>query len=495
MRMQILLCASLLVAGGMETEAQEVPIPQLSPGSTRRPTSGGTEKDKPAPLQSIALNIPKGTPLQVALDKEVRVKKVGQSIHARVVEPVYAFDRIVIPMGAEVTGQVRKIGAISGGKRTLAALDSDFTPSRSVEVGFDHLRLPDGRDFPFQTTVTAGSGQVIRFVAAAGEGKNEKKGVKDAAGDKTREAKARARQEWDNAMSQLKTPGRVHRLERYVEAQLPVHAQYIPAGTVYFAELEQALDFGTVVMTTEMASSMGVGIPPGSVVRARLITPLSSATAQKGEDVEAVLSRPLLDVNRHVILPQGSRLQGTVRQAEPAHRMKKNGQLRITFQQLVPPEGMQQKVEATLEGVQSGKDAHVKLDSEGGAEATTPKTRYLTTALSLSLAAASMRTDEDAGRASQAGGDTGSRVAGGANGFKLVGMTLGLLVHSRALGYTMGAYGAGMSVYSNFIARGREVVFPKNTAMEIGIGNRQEGQANSSPPTQGSTKKSIESSR
>jgi hypothetical protein len=68
-------------------------------------------------------------------------------------------------------------------------------------------------------------------------------------------------------------------------------------------------------------------------------------------------------------------------------------------------------------------------------------------------------------------------VAGGANAFKLVGMALGLAIHSRALGYTMGAYGAGMSVYSHFIARGTEVVFPKNTAMEVGVGTRKEGSA------------------
>jgi hypothetical protein len=43
----------------------------------------------------------------------------------------------------------------------------------------------------------------------------------------------------------------------------------------------------------------------------------------------------------------------------------------------------------------------------------------------------------------------------------------------------MGAYGAAVSVYSHFIARGHEVVFPKNTAMEIGIGTR----AAATPPT------------
>ena len=45
---------------------------------------------------------------------------------------------------------------------------------------------------------------------------------------KTKQAKEQAKQEWENAMKQLKTPGRRHRLKRYVEAQLPVHAQYIP---------------------------------------------------------------------------------------------------------------------------------------------------------------------------------------------------------------------------------------------------------------------------
>jgi hypothetical protein len=69
-------------------------------------------------------------------------------------------------------------------------------------------------------------------------------------------------------------------------------------------------------------------------------------------------------------------------------------------------------------------------------------------------------------------GNTGNRVAGAAVGFKTVGTVMGVLVHSRAFGYSIGAYGAGVSVYSNFIARGRDVIFPKDTAMTIGIGTR-----------------------
>ncbi|HEY4046179.1 MAG TPA: hypothetical protein VGM27_04855, partial [Acidobacteriaceae bacterium] len=298
-----MLCAILFAVGYLGSmKAQEAPIPQLSPGSARMPAPASRFQTTPSSPQSVVLSVPRGTPLQVALDQEIRVKRVGQPVHARIVEPVYAFDRLVVPVGSEVTGQLTKVGAISGSKRTIAALDADFTPERKVEVSFNDLALLDGRHFQLQTSITPGSGQVIRFVAAA-ESK-ERKGIKDAASEKTKQAKEQAKQEWDNAMKQLKTPGRVHRLIRYVEAQLPVHAQYIPIGTVYFAELNAPLDFGTEMMTPQIASSIGGPLPPGSVVHARLITPLTSATSQKGEAVEAVISQPLLDGDHHLILPQ-----------------------------------------------------------------------------------------------------------------------------------------------------------------------------------------------
>jgi type IV secretory pathway VirB10-like protein len=459
-------CVFLLVlacAGAMP--AQEAPVPQLKPGSARKPAPEPTQTAAP---QLVSLTVPKGASLQVALDQEVRVKKIGQLVHARTVEPVYAFDRLVVPVGSEVVGEITKIDRISPGKRTLSVLNADFTPARQVQIGFTGLILPDGKHLPLHTNVTADSGQVIQFVTA---GEKDKKSIKDKASEKTEQAKQQAKQQWDAAMKQLKTPGRIHRLQRYTEAQLPVHAQYIPAGTVYFAELDDPLDFGSEMMTPQMASSLDGALPEDCVVHARLVTPLSSATARKGQEVEAVLSEPLFDGDR-LALPQGSRLKGTVRQVQPARRMKKNGQLRIAFLELIPPDGIEQKVHATLEGVQAGKDQNVRLDSEGGAEATTSRSRYLATAVSLGLAAASLGEDHDAVGGGSAG-NANNRIAGGAAGFKLVGMVTGALVHSRAFGYTMGAYGAGMSVYSHFIARGQEVVFPKNTAMEIGIGTRQ----------------------
>jgi type IV secretory pathway VirB10-like protein len=462
----ILLTLTCGCSIGARIEAQEVPIPQLTPGSARKAPAEPSKLTEPAPPQTVALTVAKGAPLQVALDQEIRVKKVGQPVHARIVEPVYAFDHIVVPVGSEVIGEITKIESLSEGKRTLAVLNADFTPLRKVEVGFHELVLPDGRRFPLHASVAPGSGQVIELVTSADE-KEKKNRVKNMASEKTNEAKQRAHEQWDNAMKELKTPGKVRRLERYGEAQLPVHRQYIPAGTVYFAELVDPLDFGSVVMTASMASSIGAELPEGSVVHARLVTPLSSATSHKGQDVEAVLSQPLMDGDR-LILPQGSRLKGTVKQAQPARRMKKNGQLRIAFSELVPPDGIEQKIVSTLEGVQAGKDANVKLDSEGGAEATTSKSRYLGTAVSLGLAMMAAKGGEDHDH----DGGNNNGAAGGLGGFKLVGMIMGAAVRSRAFGTTMGAYGAAVSIYTNFMARGHEVVFPKNTAMQIGVGTR-----------------------
>ncbi len=479
---RILTCTFLALLAIPAAEAQEqipgaspgVPVPQLRPGS-ERPSIAAPAKPEAIPTQTVPLTVAKGMSLQVALEKEVRIKRVGQCVRGVVVEPVYAFDHLVVPEGSKVRGEVTRIGPISGSRRTLAGLDGDFTPAHQIEVRFTDLVLADGKHMALNTKVTPGSGQILKLASAPD--KESKKTVKDVASEKTKEAKQQARDQWDNAMKQLKTPGRMHRIERYAQAQLPVHPQYIPAGTMYFAELEEPLDFGMETLTPQMATSLGGALPDGSVVHARLITPLSSATSQKGQEVEAVLTRPLLDGER-LVLPQGSRLKGSVRQVRPARHMKKNGQLRIAFEQVMPPDGLEQKVQATLVGVEAGKDSNVKLDSEGGAEATTSKSRYLNTTVSLGLAALAGRGDPDS-RTPNAAGNPGGRMAGGLGGFKLVGLVAGALVQSRVFGYATGAYGAGMSIYRNFMARGHEVVFPKNTAMEISLGTRA---AASTPP-------------
>jgi hypothetical protein len=435
--------------------------PAPSPDSRLPADSADDSKPAPTPLETVSLIVPKGMAVQIALDEEVRIRKVGQPISGHVVEPVYAFDKLVVPVGTTATGEITKIEGISNGKRTLSALDADFTPAHKIDVEFTEFVLPDGKHLSIHTRVTPGSGQVIQFITAADA--DQQKDTKHAAAAKAKEAKAEAKREWDSAMQQVKEPGKVRKIERYAVAQLPVHPQYIDAGTVYLAELQQPLDFGSEPLTPQLAGSL-ISLPPdGSFVRARLMTPLSSASSQIDDQVEAMLTRPLFDGDR-LILPQGAILRGSVVQVEPARHMSRNGQLRFVFHDLVLPNGLDQKVSTVLAGVQAGKTDNLKLDSEGGARAVSPKSRYLQTGIALGLAAVSAAGDGDA--------DVLNKSAGGANGFKLVGIAVGIAARSNPLGIAMGALGASRSVYIHFIARGRDVVFPENTAMQIGISVR-----------------------
>jgi hypothetical protein len=65
-----------------------------------------------------------------------------------------------------------------------------------------------------------------------------------------------------------------------------------------------------------------------------------------------------------------------------------------------------------------------------------------------------------------------SPIAGGATGFKLIGLVVGIAFRSHAYGILMSAYGGSRSIYNNSFGRGRDIVFPRDTAMEIGIGDR-----------------------
>jgi hypothetical protein len=405
--------------------------------------------------QRIQLIVPNGTPLQIALDKEIRVRKVGQQISGRVMQPVYVFDRLLIPVGTVAMGRISAIDPVPGRTRTLSTLNADFTPAHKVAVVFDELILPDGHHIDLHANVTPDSGQVIRLVTANEHKKNV---IKDAFAQKIDQERA----QWNNAMQQVKSPGKMHRAVHYAVNQLPAHPQYLDAGTLYSAEVSQPLSFGSELISSDNLSGVGMP-PPGSLVHAVLLTPLNSATTLKGSDVEAELSQPLMD-HGQLILPEGTHLRGTVLQAKPAVRMHRNGQLRIVFREIILPNGAVQRVDTRLEGIQSDSADNAQLDAEGGTKSTSSKTRYLSTGASVGLGLIGSGGRDDVG-------DAGP-VAGGATGFKLIGIVIGAAFRSHTYGILMSAYGGGRSIYNNFLGKGRNIVFPKYTTMEIGFGNR-----------------------
>ena len=160
-------------------------------------------------------------------------------------------------------------------------------------------------------------------------------------------------------------------------------------------------------------------------------------------------------------------------QVQPARRLARNGQLRILFHEVAPPNGIEQKVVTSLEGVAVAKGEHLKLDAEGGAQVTTPRTRYLTTGIQVMMAAASALPTETETCRRRRRRRRWRSAANGASGFRFVGMIVGVLARSRVVATGFGAYGAASSIYYHFLARGRDVVYPKDMAMVIGLGARE----------------------
>jgi len=453
------------------------------------------KKDDASPPQTaqpvaVAMSVPAGTPVKVALDSEVRIRQVGQPIHGKTMEPVFAFDKLLIPVGTPVNGRVSAIDAVPKKTRTLEAMDGNFSPVRAVHVQFDELVMADGRRVPLQTVASPAPDGVLRFVPA--NEKTEKKNkVQDAASKKVSATRQEIRRQWAELQKQIHQPGKMHKLKRLAVAQLPVHPQYIDVGTSFNADLLQPLDFGTESVKPEALTNIGAPPPSGSVVHARLITPLSSSTSRKGDAVEALITEPLV-ASDHLILPEGSVIRGSVMQVQPARRLARNGQLRILFHEVAPPNGIEQKVETSLEGVAVAKGEHLKLDAEGGAQVTTPRTRYLTTGIQVMLAAASAAPDSDRHlHGGGGGGDTGPSAANGASGFRFVGMIVGAFARSRVVATGFGAYGAASSIYYHFLARGRDVVYPKDMAMVIGLGTRESKPTAATVPEHGTDEAAV----
>lgn len=484
------LCAvGLLLIANTWSLGQTLKVRPPAGQDASKENKDATSQPAEVPPVTVAMSVPSGTPIKVMLDSEVRIRAVGQPIHGKTTEPVYAFDKLLIPAGTPVNGKVSAIDDVPKRTRTLEAMDANFSPVRGVHVQFDELVMADGRHLPIHTVASPAPNGVLSFVPANQKAAKTNK-VQDAASKKVSAARQQIRQQWADLQKQIHAPGKMHKLKRLAVAQLPVHPQYIEVGTSFNADLQQPLDFGSESVKPEDLANIGAPPPSGSVVHARLVTPLNSSTSRKGDAVEALITEPLV-ASEHLILPEGSIIRGSVVQVQPARRLARNGQLRILFREVAPPNGMEQKVETSLEGVAVAKGEHLKLDAEGGAQVTTPRTRYLTTGIQVMLAATSAAPDGDRNLHGGGGGDVGGSAANGASGFRFVGMIVGVLVRSRVVATGFGAYGAASSIYYHFLARGRDVVYPKDMAMVIGMGTRESKPGAATVPDQGTDKDAL----
>lgn len=410
-----------------------------------KPASPPTETTLQPTVVHAVTELPKGTSLQVEVPRQYPMK-AGETIEGRLLHPIFADGKLVVPENTALRGTI--VGLEPDSKTRLRAkLRGDFTPFHTAQVRFDELILPSG---PLRIdAATASDGAPVLHLTTPGASPKQ---------SFIAQRWAQAKSNLHDRVAYFTAPGKSDRALQLLYHQLPYHPERIEAHTAWSFELIEPLDLPAETATAAIPPQPNpvAGKPETWVVRAVLTGDLTSARAKSGDPVKALVVEPVYDKDKQLVVPQGSTLIGKVTSAQAARSFGRNGKLRFTFQQVVVPEGFERPVEGALAGAATEKTQNLTLDAEG---TISPRNQSSAIGPLLLTLLASRALDQDGNLTVQTG------VA--SNGFGLVGRIVGTVAGNRNLAAGIGFYAAGLSFYDNFLRSGRDVVFPKDTRIEI----------------------------
>jgi hypothetical protein len=434
----------LLLCAGLAFGASDGPVVDAANDAA---TNVGTEATSMAAdlgNESQQLVVPSGTLLRVQLIERSHLRK-GSPVEGRLLEPIYADNRLLIPSGAVLKGTIREVRPAPQHKRLNAKFQGDFTPLHEPVIQWTTLICGDGTQYPILGESTSGAGGTLYFRTAPPV------------------HVSLVRRAWNSfvgsansAVETAKAPGKGERLKRYFWSQMPYHPQYLEEGAQYEMALQEELHLTAGPLPAHMDLTHAEPLAGLVSVHSRLEGDLNSATAKPGDPVEAIVTEPVLDDHDQLIVPQNSILHGRVLSASAASRWGHNGSLRFAFDRLSWPSGFEQNVEATPKAVESNAGTHLTIDQEGGVAR--QNEHSIAAPLVMGLLSGSAISDDDGGIGTAA-------VA--SNGFAIAGHVLAIASGSRYVGGTIGAIGTGRSIYTHWLAHGKETHFGADTEIVL----------------------------
>lgn len=422
----------------------------------------------PASSQIVPLVLPASTPLQVKIEKRIRIKGVGQQIAGRLVQPLFVFNKEIVPAGSEVIGHVARLNPVNRQRRFKAVLNGDFTPLRNPEIQFDLLKLPDGKTIPIKTGIASQLGVIAPFGKRI-EARKKNSWVGTTFG-RVRMELFNARQE---IVTEINSQPKWDRLQEEAYSRLPYHPQFLPANTRLSAQLTEPLASGIGTITARDMEQIGVP-PPDTVVTARLLSTVSS-NSETGSTMSAIVLEPLYSGDHHLILPEGTRLIGTVVQAQPARWFRRSGKLRLRFREMELPDLVSMKnhrlnVEATVARVDAIRKLRIKVDDEGVMKSIAPRTRFVAPVVQMFLGVNMV--DQTNKNAQSQSTSRVLRTIAGASGLGILGSIAAQFSSEAATG--IGFYGAAWSVFDHVVARGHTILLAPDTPFQIRFGAAHE---------------------
>jgi len=399
------------------------------------------------------VTISSGVPLHIRVTRTTALSK-GAPVEGVLTEPVYVYDRLVLPKDALVRGSVSGVVPADRKIRTQALLNGDVTPLHDPIVNFNSIRVGD-QDVALTSEATIRSAQMVNFVAT---GKRP---------TLMQQGKKLVRDRIQSLRDNFLAPGKKDRALKLFYSQLPYHPQRIWAGTQFIANLSSPAAVSLPVQAAPVIALASSSTLDSIVVTARLIDGLSSDVARKGDSVIASVTKPVFNAQHELVLAEGTRLEGTVLQSQASRSFGRNGELRFVFRSVQRTHEEQTQVHGTLTAAEGNSAQNISVDHEGGVKSHPDKNRFVAPLVLGMLAVAGHDRDRD-GDNNGLGRDT---VA--SNGFGLVARVIALTVNSRNVATAFGAYAFAKSIYFRFLARGHAVTFPRDTLVQVQLAARR----------------------
>jgi len=397
------------------------------------------------------ITIPEGVPLHVRVTRRAHLRK-GAEVEGVLTEPVYVYDRLVLPADAVMRGRVSRLVPADRKIRTQALLNGDVTPLHDPVVNFTSIRVGD-QDVAISSEALLRSVQLVNFVPS---------GKKQSLAQK---AKKLIKERIQSAHDAFLAPGKGDRALRLLYSQMPYHPQRIWPGSQFIADLNAPAALTVPEETPPVIAPADASTLDNIVVTARLVAPLSSDLAKKGDVVNAVVTRPVFNAQHQMVLAEGAKLEGTVLQAQPSRGFGRNGQLRFVFRGVQRTHEEQQQIHGTLTAAEGSSAQNITVDQEGGVKSNPDKNRFVAPLVLGVLAVAGHDRDRD--------GNGLGRDTVASNGFGIVARILALTVNDRNVSTGFATYALAKSIYFRFLTRGHAVAFPRDTLVQVQLGARR----------------------
>jgi hypothetical protein len=416
------------------------------------------------PLRAQEVTLKPDTALRIAIDHRVR-SHIGALVSGHLTEPVYLVDHEVIPAGSLISGTIRCTHAAPRRERVRALLAADFTPPRVSDIVFESITLIVPGSSPQVIPIDAPAERTDASVLTLGT-KKQKQSIKAQVGDVIKQSK-------QDTVDTLKHHHFTETIEKWALGQLPYHPEMIWTGSRFNADLATATSIPDTPHPALPTEDLGGHLPEGAL-HARLVSPLTSETAKRGDPVEAIITQPLLSPDKsRLLVPEGTLLHGVVMQTKAARSFGRNGDLRFAFRKLDLPSAdgtlTSTEIHGRLSAAETSAGQHVTMDEEGQVKASDGPAKYAEPLLLGVLAIAA--TPDDDHRGAESGVNPGAATVA-SNGFGLIARVVSLSTRNTNVLQGFAYYSLGKSLYFHFVAKGHDTTFPRDTEIQVTLSER-----------------------